>query len=116
MEANYFKAQIKNIIDKLSQSVITIDEAYSFIERMIDETTFNNDVLTDLNKKTIDNVTVENLDIALKMADICLDKDDIDKIIEIVEILEEKGNNFTINDIILNELNKYKIQTQTDEK
>ena len=50
-------------------------------------------------KKTIDNVTVTNLDLALRMCGICFDHKTIDKIIDLVELLEEKGDHATLKDI-----------------
>lgn len=50
-------------------------------------------------KKSIDNVTVENLDIALRMCGIELDKWHIDKIIDLVELIEEKGDDASLRDI-----------------
>lgn len=50
-------------------------------------------------RKTIDNVTVTNLDLSLRMVGITFDKKTIDKIIDLVELLEEKGDNTSINDI-----------------
>lgn len=50
-------------------------------------------------KKSIDNVTVTNLDLALRMVGISIDKETIDKIIDIVELLEIKGDDTSIKDI-----------------
>jgi hypothetical protein len=50
-------------------------------------------------KKSIDNVTVTNLDVALRMVGISIDKETIDKIIDIVELLETKGDDTSIKDI-----------------
>ena len=50
-------------------------------------------------KKSIDNVTVTNLDLALRMVGISIDEETIDKIIDIVELLESKGDNTSIKDI-----------------
>jgi hypothetical protein len=49
--------------------------------------------------KPIDKVTVTNLDLALRMVGITFDKKTIDKIIDLVELLEEKGDEVTIKDI-----------------
>ena len=49
--------------------------------------------------KTIDNVTTTNLDLAMRMAGIYIDPKDIDKIIDIVELIEEKGDDTSIRDI-----------------
>lgn len=48
----------------------------------------------------IDNVTTERLNIALKILGISLDYCLIDKIIDLVELIENKGGNTNIDDII----------------
>jgi hypothetical protein len=66
--------------------------------------------------KPIDNVTVERLDMALRMCHIELHKTIIDKIIDLVELIEEKGGETSIEDIckLINEwsftLNKQRCQ------
>ena len=50
-------------------------------------------------KKPIDNVTVDNLDIALRMCYIQVDKLILDRIIDLVELIEEKGDETSISDI-----------------
>jgi len=54
-----------------------------------------------LNKNilSIDNVTTTNLDIAFRMCNIEIPKKIIDKIIDIVELIEEKGDDVSIKDI-----------------
>lgn len=47
----------------------------------------------------IDKVTVTNLDIALRMCNIGLSRELIDKIIDLVELIEDKGDDTTIKDI-----------------
>jgi len=49
--------------------------------------------------KPIDKVTVTNLDIALRMCKIQLDRELIDKIIDLVELIEDKGDDTSIKDI-----------------
>ncbi|PHR23573.1 MAG: hypothetical protein COA36_16715 [Desulfotalea sp.] len=49
--------------------------------------------------KPIDKVTVTNLDLALRTANINVSKHILDKIIDLVELLEEKGDDTTIRDI-----------------
>jgi hypothetical protein len=49
-------------------------------------------------ERLIDKVTVTNLDLALRMVGISFDKKTIDKIIDLVELLEIKGSNATIGD------------------
>jgi hypothetical protein len=50
-------------------------------------------------EKPIDRVTVENLDIALRMCSIEINKKLLDKIIDLVKLIEEKGDEATIQDI-----------------
>ncbi len=51
-------------------------------------------------KLPIDKVTTKNLDIALRMAGIQLDINIIDKVIDLVELIENKGDDVTIKDIV----------------
>lgn len=51
-------------------------------------------------EKPIDKVTVVNLDAALRMVGITFDHKTIDKIIDLVELIEEKGDDVSIKDII----------------
>lgn len=48
----------------------------------------------------IDKVTTKNLDIALRMVGIQLDVNIIDKVIDLVELIENKGDDVTIKDIV----------------
>lgn len=50
-------------------------------------------------KKSIDKVTTEYLDIALRMYGIQLSKEIIDVTIDLVELIEEKGGEVTISDV-----------------
>ena len=50
-------------------------------------------------KKSIDNVTTINLDLALRMVGIKMDIQTIDIIIDLVELLEEKGDDTSMRDI-----------------
>jgi uncharacterized protein YnzC (UPF0291/DUF896 family) len=50
-------------------------------------------------QQPIDKVTVTNLDIALRMVNINLNKEIIDKVIDLVELIEQKGDDVTIKDI-----------------
>ena len=52
-----------------------------------------------INKKPIDNVTTKNLDLALRMVGISINVAVIDKIIDLVELIEEKGDHTSIYDI-----------------
>ena len=58
-----------------------------------------NGVLADVSSRLIDKVTVTNLDIALRMCNIQLDKTLIDRIIDLVELIEDKGDDTSIKDI-----------------
>lgn len=49
--------------------------------------------------KPIDKVTVTNLDIALRMCHIQLNRELIDRIIDLVELIEDKGDQTTIWDV-----------------
>ena len=51
-------------------------------------------------KRPIDKVTTEILDIALRMVGIQLDVNIIDKVIDLVELIENKGGDVTIEDIV----------------
>ena len=51
-------------------------------------------------KLPIDKVTTKNLDIALRMVGIQLDINIIDKVIDLVELIENKGDDVTIKDIV----------------
>ena len=50
-------------------------------------------------EKMIDKVTTKNLDIALRMVGIEINKTILDKIIDLVELIEEKGDDVSIKDI-----------------
>ena len=50
--------------------------------------------------KSIDNVTVDNLSFALQGVGIELDIETIDNIIDLVELIERKGNCTTIDDVL----------------
>lgn len=50
-------------------------------------------------EKPIDKVTTGILDIALRMCNIQLDRKIIDRIIDLVELIEEKGEDASIKDI-----------------
>jgi len=58
-----------------------------------------NGVLADVSSRLIDKVTVTNLDIALRMCNIQLDKTLIDRIIDLVQLIEDKGDDTSIKDI-----------------
>lgn len=58
-----------------------------------------NSNLESYESKSIDNVTTNILDIVLKMCGYNLDYTLIDNIIDLVELIEEKGNTISIKDI-----------------
>jgi len=47
----------------------------------------------------INKVTTTNLNIALRMCDIEINKAILDKVIDLVELIEEKGDDVTIKDV-----------------
>ena len=49
--------------------------------------------------KPIDSVTVENLDVALRMCNIEIHKAILDKIIDIIEVIEDKKESVSMRDI-----------------
>lgn len=49
--------------------------------------------------KPIDRVTTINLDIALRMCKIQIDTSILDKVIDLVELIEEKGDQTSISDV-----------------
>lgn len=59
----------------------------------------NEKIKKDINSSLIDKVTVTNLDLALRMCDIHLAKSIINKIIDLVELIENKGDNASMKDI-----------------
>jgi len=58
-------------------------------------------------KKPIDKVTVSNLNSALTLCGYSIDNDLLDKIIDLVELIEEKGDKVRFKDI-------YKLQSIWD--
>ncbi len=52
-----------------------------------------------VNPRLIDKVTVENVDLALRMIGITCDHKTIDNIIDLVELIEDKGDDTSIKDI-----------------
>ena len=52
-------------------------------------------------EKPIDNVTVELLDVGLRFIGVNIDKEIIDKIIDLVELIEDKGYETSINDLVI---------------
>ena len=52
-------------------------------------------------EKPIDAVTVTNLGMALRMCDIEINPAILDKVIDVVELIEDKGDQVTIEDICI---------------
>lgn len=50
--------------------------------------------------KPIDEVTIARLDMVLRMCNIEIDRTLLDKIIDAVELIEDKGENTSIKDVI----------------
>ena len=50
-------------------------------------------------EKPIEKVTTDNLDAVLRMCKIEIDTSILDKIIDVVELIEDKGNDITLSDI-----------------
>jgi len=53
----------------------------------------------DVSSRLIDKVNTTNLDIALRMCGYQLDKSLIDRIIDLVELIEDKGDDASIRDV-----------------
>lgn len=56
-------------------------------------------MIPEIKNKPIDKVTVTNLDAVLRMCHIEINKSVLDKIIDLVELIEEKGNETSIKDV-----------------
>ena len=54
----------------------------------------------EIGNRPIDKVTTDNLDIALRMCQIQIDKSILDRIIDLVELIEEKGDQTSIEDVV----------------
>lgn len=94
---DYFKNGIYNIIP--STQIADLEE-----KKTTDWTPAPADIEA-MNKKAseklpIDKVTTRNLDIALRMVGIQSDINIIDKVIDLVELIENKGDDVTIKDIV----------------
>jgi hypothetical protein len=50
-------------------------------------------------KKSIDKVTTQDLDMVFRLCEISVPIDIVDNIIDIVELLEEKGDKTTLKDV-----------------
>jgi hypothetical protein len=86
------KAEISDIAKKLYHNHLTIETGTTLLLNSIRR----------LSKKIspIDMVTTANLDIALRIVGISLDLKTIDKIIDIVWLIESKGDDTSMKDII----------------
>jgi hypothetical protein len=51
-------------------------------------------------KKPIDKVTVQRLDLALRMVHIEIHTEILDRIIDVVELIEDKGGKVSIKDMV----------------
>jgi len=51
--------------------------------------------------KPIDKVTIEYLDAALRICDIKLSLDLLDKILDLVELIEESGGEVSLKDVLI---------------
>tara|TARA_R110000772_G_scaffold120327_5_gene226530 strand:- start:10504 stop:10704 length:201 start_codon:yes stop_codon:yes gene_type:complete len=51
-------------------------------------------------KKRIDKVTTDRLDMLFRMVGIDCDIDTVDKIIDLVELIEDKGGNTSLKDVV----------------
>ncbi len=82
------KKIIKDTLKLLIEGAIQTDTAIKFL---LD--------LHDVSSRLIDKVTTTNLDLALRMVGISFDLGTIDKIIDLVELIESKGDDTSIMDI-----------------
>ena len=96
-DCDYFKNRNYTIVPstQIADLDVTISTGWSPAPEDIDA----------MNKKAIeklpiDKVTTENLDIALRIVGIQLDVNIIDRVIDLVELIENKGDDVTIKDII----------------
>jgi hypothetical protein len=76
-------------------SIFTRNNIASVMEEYLNEAILR----TRADKPLINKVTVTNLDIALRMCSIQIDKPLIDKIIDLVELIEGRGDDVSIKDI-----------------
>ena len=56
--------------------------------------------IKEIGNRPIDKATTDNLDIALRMCQIQIDKSILDRIIDLVELIEEKGDQTSIDDVV----------------
>ena len=56
--------------------------------------------LQNVNNRLIDNVTVTNLDLAFRMVGISCDRETVDRIIDLVELIESKGDDTSMKNVI----------------
>lgn len=81
----------------------TILNNRGLIGAVIDETilkTVKNTVALDsINSRLIDKVTVKNLGLAFRMVGISCNEETIDKVIDLVELIEDKGDDTSMKDI-----------------
>lgn len=85
-----------NIEGVLSTMAITDSQRVIFTEKLAQIRATKADIKSDL----IDNVTVSNLDAALRICKIQISPELLDKIIGLVELIEVKGDDVSIRDIV----------------
>ncbi len=94
---NYFKNGIYDIIPSTQIADLEPEKSTDWSPAPEDIEVMNK---KEKEKLPIDKVTTRNLDIALRMVGIQLDINIIDKVIDLVELIENKGDDVTIKDIV----------------
>ena len=94
---DYFKNGKYNIIHSTQIADLEPEKSIGWLPASLDIDAMNKKASE---KLPIDKVTTKNLDIALRMVGIQLDVNIIDKVIDLVELIENKGDYVTIKDII----------------
>ena len=94
---DYFKNGKYNIIHSTQIADLEPEKSIGWLPASLDIDAMNKKASE---KLPIDKVTTENLDIALRMVGIQLDVNIIDKVIDLVELIENKGDDVTIKDIV----------------
>lgn len=95
---------LRNHINK-DYIIISSTQIADFEEKKNTDWTPSPEVIEEMDKKAIeklpiDKVTTKILDIALRMVGIQLDVNIIDKVIDLVELIENKGDDVSIKDIV----------------
>lgn len=68
-------------------------------EAILTHSELENAVLKIIEKKPIDNVTIDILDVALRTTGIFIAEEQIDHLIDLVELIEDKGEKASLKDI-----------------